>query len=284
MNSTYELITPNEGFPFKMFLFEGKDGAYSREKHWHRPIEIFAVFDGTLDFWLEGGSRRLGPGNFMIVNSNEIHAIDSPLPNETIVIQIPLQLFEEYFLSEQFIWFVHEAGEADETFMELVQEMWRLYSSQDYGSSLLVFSLFYRLLHLLVTEYRMPEVNPAFLRRNKNLDKLSVITAYLQNHYAKELSLEYVAMQFGYSPTHLSRMFQSYAGITYRDYLQSVRLEHTLKDLKTGDQSILETALQNGFPSGKALTRAFKKKYGMLPGEYREMVRAAAPQRKDDKK
>lgn len=228
--------------------------------------------------------RQLKPGNFMIVNSNEIHAIDSLLPNETIVIQIPLKLFEGYFLDEEFIWFVHEAGEADETFMELVQEMWSLYSSQDYGSSLLVFSLFYRLLHLLVTEYRMPEVNPAFLRRNKNLDKLSMITAYLQNHYAKELSLEYVAMQFGYSPTHLSRMFQSYAGITYRDYPQSVRLEHTLKDLKTGDQSILETALQNGFPSGKALTRAFKKKYGMLPGEYREMVRAAAPQRKDDKK
>ncbi len=284
MNSSYELITPNEGFPFKMFLFEGKDGSYRRDKHWHRPIEIFAVCDGELDFWMEGDLRQLKPGNFMIVNSNEIHAVDSPLPNETIVIQIPLKLLEGYFLDEQFIWFVHEAGAADDEFMALVKEMWRVYSGQEYGCSLLVLSLFYRLLHLLVTEYRMPEVNPAFLRRNKNLDKLSVITSYMQNHYAEELSLERVAAQFGYSPTHLSRMFQSYAGITYRDYLQSVRLEHTLKDLKAGDQSILKTALQNGFPSGKALTRAFKKKYGMLPGQYREMVSSMVPRTKDDKK
>lgn len=142
MTSSYELITPNEGFPFKMFLFEGKDGSYRREKHWHRPIEIFAVCSGEIDFWVEGGVRELKPGNFMIVNSNEIHAIDAPLPNETIVIQIPLQLFEDYFLGEQFIWFVHEAGAADETFMSSVKEMWSVYSAGDYGSSLMVLSLF----------------------------------------------------------------------------------------------------------------------------------------------
>ncbi|MCD8325129.1 MAG: AraC family transcriptional regulator [Lachnospiraceae bacterium] len=273
MNSSYELITPNEGIPFKMFLFEGKDGNYRREKHWHRPIEIFAVCGGELVFWIDDSMRRLKPGDFMIDNSNEIHSIDSPLPNQPIVIQIPLQLFEGYFLNEQFIWFVHEPGEADQEFMEVIREMWRVYCEQEYGSRLMVLSLFYRFMHLLVTEYRMPEVNPAFQRRNKNLDKLSAITSYMQNHYAEDLSLSGVAELFSYSSTHLSRMFQNYAGITFRDYLQSVRLEHALKDLKAGDVSILSAAMQNGFPSGKALSRAFKKKYGMLPGEYREMVR-----------
>ncbi len=31
----------------------------------------------------------------MIVNSNEVHEVDSPLPNETIVLQIPLKVFEK---------------------------------------------------------------------------------------------------------------------------------------------------------------------------------------------
>ena len=34
---------PNNVIPFKLFLFEGKDGNYIREKHWHRSIEIFAL-------------------------------------------------------------------------------------------------------------------------------------------------------------------------------------------------------------------------------------------------
>ena len=40
----HELIMPNEDLPFKMFIFEGREGNYIREKHWHRSIEIFAVF------------------------------------------------------------------------------------------------------------------------------------------------------------------------------------------------------------------------------------------------
>ena len=35
MEFQHELIIPNEGFPFKVFLFEGGNGNYVREKHWH---------------------------------------------------------------------------------------------------------------------------------------------------------------------------------------------------------------------------------------------------------
>ena len=48
----HEVIVPNKGLPFKLFLFEGKDGKYIREKHWHRSIEIFAVKNGSLNFFL----------------------------------------------------------------------------------------------------------------------------------------------------------------------------------------------------------------------------------------
>ena len=39
----HEVIVPDKGFPFKLFLFEGHSGKYIREKHWPRSIEIFAV-------------------------------------------------------------------------------------------------------------------------------------------------------------------------------------------------------------------------------------------------
>ena len=35
MKYNHELIVPDEGLPFKMFIFEGKDGNYKREMHWH---------------------------------------------------------------------------------------------------------------------------------------------------------------------------------------------------------------------------------------------------------
>lgn len=47
---SHEIIMPNDDIPFKMFLFEGKDGNYIREKHWHRSVEIFALFEESWNF------------------------------------------------------------------------------------------------------------------------------------------------------------------------------------------------------------------------------------------
>ena len=97
MDFSHELIVPEAGFPFKLFVFEGSGGNYYRERHWHRSIEIFAVCSGELEFHIDDRRWHLTKDDFMIVNSNEVHSVDSPLPNETIVLQIPLKLFEDYF-------------------------------------------------------------------------------------------------------------------------------------------------------------------------------------------
>ena len=78
MKYNHELIVPDEGLPFKMFIFEGKDGNYKREMHWHRSVEIFAVCEGELCFYIKEKPYPLVQGEFMIVNSNEVHSVHSP--------------------------------------------------------------------------------------------------------------------------------------------------------------------------------------------------------------
>ena len=71
MKYNHELIVPDEGLPFKMFIFEGKDGNYKREMHWHRSVEIFAVCEGELCFYIKEKPYPLVQGEFMIVNSTK---------------------------------------------------------------------------------------------------------------------------------------------------------------------------------------------------------------------
>ena len=273
MRFSHELIVPEEGLPFKLFLFEGRDGNYFREKHWHRSVEIFAVCRGDLGFFIDDKQWHLSADQFMIVNSNEVHAIDSPMPDETIVLQIPLKMFEEYFTVEQFIWFTHEPGKKDDRFMELLKELYRVYTERQIGYNLKVKSIFYNIMYLLIKEYRLTQIDQDSVRKNRNLSRLSTITSYMKENYAGEMTLEAVARIFGYSPAYLSRMFQKYAGITFKSYLQSIRLRYALKDLESGKYSITETALRNGFSGSKGLARAFQKTYGMLPSEYREKTK-----------
>ena len=270
MEYTHEIIMPNDDIPFKMFLFEGKDGNYVRQKHWHRSVEIFALFEGELEFYINEIRYPLQPGEFMLVNSNEIHSILSPKKTQTVVLQIPLATFEKYYTDERFIYFSHSSRLQDEEVMRLIREMYLAYQEKKCGYELKVQSQFYMLVYLLVTKYRKTEVNEDLIRHNKNLNKLSAITSYMKENYKKELSLESLAKTFGYSPTYLSRMFQKYAKTNYKTCLDNIRLEHAAKDLMNTEITIGEIAFNNGFANSKAFAKVFQAKYGMLPSEFRK--------------
>lgn len=269
----HEVVIPNQDLPFKMFRFEGKNGHYYREKHWHRSIEIFAVFEGNITFYLNEEKYLLSPGRFIIVNSNEIHSVDSPEPNHTVVLQIPLNTFQNYYTGEQFIRFTHEAREQDQEMMDLIWNMQKIYEEKETGYDMRVTSEYFRLLYFMVSKYRELYVTPDMLKKNKRLNRLSQITSYIKEHYESELSLDQVAKTFGYSSAYLSRMFQKYAGINYKAYVQNVRVEKAYQELIHSEHSISEIALAHGFPNSKAMSRAFQKKYGIVPSEYRKMVK-----------
>ncbi len=269
---SHEIILPNDDIPFKMFIFEGKDGNYVRKKHWHRSIEIFALFEGELEFYVNEEIFPLGTGKFMLVNSNEIHSIFSPKRNQTVVLQIPLTTFEKYYTDEKFIYFSHSSRLQDEEVMHLLRDMYHTYHEKPCGYELKVQGQFYMLLYILVTKYRETDVNEKVIQNSRKLDRLSQITAYMEENYREDISLESLAEIFGYSATYLSRMFRKYAKTNYKACLDDIRLEHAVKDLADTRLPIGEVVLRNGFPNSRAFVKVFKKRYGMLPKEYRRMM------------
>ena len=269
MGFEHELIIPNEGFPFKLFQFEWKDGHYVREKHWHRSIEIFAVFEGTLAFFINEEEYPLGSGEFILLNSNEIHSISSPEANRTIVLQIQMNVLRNVETGGGLILFTHSPKRQDSKIMELIGSMYQELQERGSEYEWKVQSDFFMLVYLLLTKYRKREILPEEIRHYRKLNRLSTITGYIRENYTKELSLEMVADRFGYSPSYLSRMFRKYAQTNYKTYLQNVRIEYGFRELANTDHTIGEIALNNGFPNQKAFTREFKKKYGILPSEYR---------------
>ena len=269
MGFEHELIIPNEGFPFKLFQFEGKDGHYVREKHWHRSIEIFAVFEGTLAFFINEEEYPLGSGEFILLNSNEIHSISSPEANRTIVLQIPMNVLRNVETGEGLILFTHSPKRQDSKIMELIGSMYQELQERGSGYEWKVQSEFFALIYLLVTKYRKEQVSPELVRRHRKMTRLSVITAYIRDNYTREISLEKLADIFGYSPAYLSRMFRKYAGTNYKSYLQSVRLENAVEELVNTDSTISDIALRHGFANSKSFSGEFRKKYGIMPSEYR---------------
>ena len=269
MEFQHELIIPNEGLPFKVFLFEGGNGNYVREKHWHTSIEIFAVMEGHLEFFMNKEEYPLKAGEQLIINSNEIHSIHAAERNKTVVLQIPLKQFENYFTAQRFIRFRSQDAEADGKLASLIKKLYKVYTARDTGYEFGTMSLFYEIMYMLVKNYRLTEAHEKEIRHSRKLDTLSKITTYMREHYKEDLKLSDLAATFGYSDAYLSRMFQKYAKINYKTYLQDIRMAYAYRDLMNTDRTISQIALDNGFCSSRGFSGEFQKRYGILPSEMR---------------
>ncbi len=95
------------------------------------------------------------------------------------------------------------------------------------------------------------------------------IDVYIKRNDNDSLSLGYLSRKYGYSEFHLSKKFKEISGMRFRDYLRYRRLAFALKELRDTETGILDIALQHGFSSHEAFTRAFKEAYGITPSEYR---------------
>lgn len=274
MDFKHELVMTNDDLPFRIFVFEGKEGNYRVDKHWHQSVEIFLVLEGNIDFYINSEHYPLSHGQFILVNSNEIHSIECPEKNFTIVLQIPSQIFEDY-QKDHYIYFKSTRYEKDATLISLIEHIYRAYGKKEYAYLFDVLSDFNKVIYILLTKYRVEEVDKERRKLNKQLAKLSQITEYINENFKEELTLEQIAGQFGFSTAYLSRMFQKYAKINYKTYLMNLRTDEAYKRLINTSEPIGEIAMKCGFPDSRSMAKVFKNRLGILPSELRRQVVSA---------
>ena len=211
-------------------------------------------------------------GEQIIINSSELHSIHAIEKNKTVVLQIPLKQFENYFTAQRYIRFRGQEELVDKKLASLLRKLYHVYFERKIGYEFRTISIFYEIMYILVKDYRVTETREKDIRHSRRLDALSKITTYMREHYREELKLSDVAATFGYSDAYLSRMFQKYAKINYKTYLQDIRMAYAYRDLLNTDHTISQIALDNGFCSSRGFSGEFQKRYGLLPSEMRKQI------------
>ncbi|MEM9161031.1 MAG: hybrid sensor histidine kinase/response regulator transcription factor, partial [Verrucomicrobiota bacterium] len=84
-----------------------------------------------------------------------------------------------------------------------------------------------------------------------------------------EFSVEEFARMMGMSRSTFYRKFQAIANISPADFIKSYRLEKATTFLLNGS-SVSEAAYKAGYTEASPFYRAFKKKFGCTPSEYRK--------------
>lgn len=98
---------------------------------------------------------------------------------------------------------------------------------------------------------------------------------YIEENLARHLSFKDVAREAGCSPYHFHRIFHGLTGMTADMYIRGRKLTRAAEKIVLTRESILSIALDVGYDSHEAFTRAFKKQFEASPSMVRK--RGAVP-------
>ena len=117
--------------------------------------------------------------------------------------------------------------------------------------------------------YLLECYHDCLIERSNQIEMLSQILNYIDEHSEEKLTLDSLSKQFGYNKYHFSKLFNSSVGQNLNNYINGIRIKKfTHEYSKKQDCNIMNLAFNLGFDSMPSFYRAFKSFYGCTPSEY----------------
>lgn len=91
---------------------------------------------------------------------------------------------------------------------------------------------------------------------------------YISANIAEDITMAELSAAALYSPWYSYRIFREYTGQSPADYIRRLRLSESAIQLKKSGKRIADIAFELGFGSVDGYQRAFRREFGMNPGEY----------------
>jgi transcriptional regulator GlxA family with amidase domain len=107
---------------------------------------------------------------------------------------------------------------------------------------------------------------------------LQEIQRYVAAHPAEDHRVELLASRMGLSARHFARLFRKEVGLTPAEWVEQVRIAAARTMLESGQWAPKEVAGKCGFHDVDTLRRAFLRRVGISPSEYRKHYAGPARQ------
>ncbi len=109
-------------------------------------------------------------------------------------------------------------------------------------------------------------------------ERINSALAYIERHLGEQIDLDVLATQSALSRFHFDRVFRVLVGQPPMRYLHRRRLARSIEGLSGSSARVLDVALECGFNSHEAFSRAFRREFGVSPSLFRARTMSLDPQ------
>lgn len=277
-------------FPYT--VYRGMIPAFFRSfpLHWHDDFELIYCVSGRIQVTVWERIYTLSQGSLAVVLPRAVHSIDQWGNDAGEYFNILFHpavfksmggeaCYETYILpflnGERALDAFHPAGSGfnqavTPCILSILEHRRESYSTHE----LLIKSCLLLLLHHI---HRYSAAAKENSLSQFSYGRLKNALYDIQHCYDQEISVKTVAGKCGFSESHFMKLFRELTGMGFHAYLVNYRLELAARQLSETSLKVIDIAENCGFHHQSYFTRAFRKKYGRTPLEYRKTVPPAGP-------
>ena len=252
--------------------------------HSHSYFQVYCITGGTVLHHLEGKTAKLTKGDVFILPPNREHRIETPAGEVNFT---SMSFMPEYFQGTQegnklildFLSYL-QADPAkdlepritlsyeDAVFTEiLLDRILEEFGKDQREKNELIRECVSVLLSLFAREYFREHDDAFVLRENRELVMQSI--EYIKNHFEEEMTLTEIVRRSAMSKTVFCTLFRSIVGLSFKEYLNRVRIEKAAEWIAAGEK-IAAVSGRCGYGDFSTFYCNFKRYMGLSPSEFRK--------------
>ncbi len=257
--------------------------------HFHYYIEMLYALSGDFRIYINGNYHEFASGDFVLINSREVHQIDAISENggSYLVVRFLPELIydgisQSHFELKYLLPFITEnsvnekvikasiLNEKNSSVPKRMQDIIKEATEQEYGYELAIKNQIGGIYLWLLRYWHTSDNNTLFPASTDQQLKqqLSPALTYMLKHYEQPIAASEMAKLCHLSYSYFSRSFHRLMHMKFNDYLNNIRIREAEKLLVSTTLSVTEIAASVGFCTTSYFIKQFQKHRHISPKQY----------------
>lgn len=244
-----------------------KNSDVSPTKHWHDCFELEFVLKGSCNEVINGKNIPVSVGDITLITPNDLHSL-SKIEDLTIyTLMFASEIIDSEILNllllqdEKIIW-SHFDDRDFQYAVNLLDYAYKEYCQKNKFYDRFAKNAINQLLFMIARGSKF--------EYSKRSSPIQTAVLYVQTHFQSNPSLKEVADVVNLDPAYFSVRFHDFVGVTFKQYLNDIKIKYSAKQLLQTTKSIAVISYESGYESISQFYREFKKKYNCSPMKYRK--------------
>ncbi len=252
-------------FPIGFYRVDKSHPCYQMRMQWHNDMEIERVIQGQLNVSVGGKIYEMRENQSLILPPGVIHAAEAKNCVYECIVFSPNILYSTKKIRTDIETKLLKPVLLDND--ERVSILFESLRSPYPGYEIKVISDLYALTFTAINEQKNAIEGKAEYRT----DRVKAAISYIEENYAKEITLDALSKICSMSPSYFCRFFKEATGQTPNQYINAYRIEQACEILFSGN-NVTETAFACGFNDLSYFINVFKKRMGVSPKQYLKKI------------